>query len=194
MSNTEFQNSDCLGFHPIYVRNMKKKIKISKLDAAKRHLETAIRLYFNYGDPIAIHTLACAAHGILSDLNEEHKGNPMLVSDYLIKDEHKKYFRKMIREPQNFFKHANKDPENTIDFNPDVSHFFIFDAISKYQEITDERVPFFIIFRGWFGAQHLSLFYFSDEKKEFISNTIRKYGDDRSAYFSDMLEVFGYLK
>ena len=75
MSNTEFQNSDCLGFHPIYVRNMKKKIKISKLDAAKRHLETAIRLYFNYGDPIAIHTLACAAHGILSDLNEEHKGN-----------------------------------------------------------------------------------------------------------------------
>jgi hypothetical protein len=173
---------------------MKKKIKISKLDAAKRQLETAIRLYFNYGDPVAIHTLACAAHEILSDLNKKYSGKPMVVSDFMIKDEYKKHFMKMIREPQNFFKHANKDPENTIDFNPDVSHFFIFDAISKYQEITEEIVPFFVIFRGWFGAQHIDIFYFSNEKKVFISNTISKYGNDRSAYFSDMLEVSGYLK
>ena len=100
---------------------------------------------------------------------------------------------KMIREPQNFFKHANKDSENTMDFNPDVSRFVIFDAISKYQEITEEIVPFFIIFRGWFCAQHIDNFYFSNEKKEFISN-ISKYGNDRSAYFSDMLKVSGYLK
>ena len=173
---------------------MRNKIKVSKLDAAKRQLETAIRVYFNYGDPVAIHTLACAAHEILSDLNRKYTGKPMVISDFLIKDEYKKQFLKMIREPQNFFKHANKDPESTIDFNPDVSQFFIFDAISKYQEITDERVPYFIIFRGWFGAQHIDSFYFSPEKKEFILSTINKYANDRSAYFSNMLEVSAYLK
>jgi hypothetical protein len=33
-----------------------KEFKVSKLDAAKRQLETAIRLYFSDGDPVSIHT------------------------------------------------------------------------------------------------------------------------------------------
>jgi hypothetical protein len=41
-----------------------KKLKISKLDAAKRQLEVAIRLYFYFGDPVAIHTLTAAAYNI----------------------------------------------------------------------------------------------------------------------------------
>lgn len=73
---------------------IKPKLKISKLDAAKRQLETAIRLYFNEADPISIHTLAGAAHTILSDINKKYGGRPMLDSDYLIKDEYKKEFRK----------------------------------------------------------------------------------------------------
>jgi len=43
---------------------IKPKLKISKLDAAKRQLETAIRLYFNEADPVSVHTLAGAAHTI----------------------------------------------------------------------------------------------------------------------------------
>ena len=41
---------------------------ISKLDAAKRQLEMAIKLYFNDDDPISIHTLASASEEILMKL------------------------------------------------------------------------------------------------------------------------------
>lgn len=44
----------------------------------------------------------------------------------------------MIRDPQNFYKHADKDPKGIIDFNPDISPFVIYEGISKYQEITGE--------------------------------------------------------
>ena len=42
---------------------MMKNITVSKLDAAKRQLETVIRLYFFDGDPVSIHTLTSAVLG-----------------------------------------------------------------------------------------------------------------------------------
>jgi hypothetical protein len=51
-----------------------RKIKISKLDAARRQLDTAIRLYFMEGDPVSVHTLAAAAFEILKDLVRSGQG------------------------------------------------------------------------------------------------------------------------
>ena len=45
-------------------------IVIAKLDAAKRQLQTAIALFFDDGDPISIHTLACAAYDVIDDVKE----------------------------------------------------------------------------------------------------------------------------
>ena len=164
-------------------------LKITKLQASKRQLETAIQLYFKHIDPISIHTLACAAYEILSDVNKARNGSPMLMDGCLIKDEYKKKYRKMIREPQNFLKHADKDPDRTLDFNPDVSTFFIYEGISKYQEITGEVSSLFRIFRGWYCAQNVEQFYFPENQKKIIQNMRDKYGNDRSLYFIDMLEV-----
>ena len=44
---------------------------VSKLDAATRQLHMAIRLYFQDADPLGVHTLAGAAHGILEDLSQK---------------------------------------------------------------------------------------------------------------------------
>jgi hypothetical protein len=38
------------------------KIVVTKLDAARRQLRTAIHLWFNDGDPVSIHALAFAAY------------------------------------------------------------------------------------------------------------------------------------
>ena len=56
---------------------MEQTIIVAKLDAAKRQLETAIRLYFSNGDPISIHTLAGAAYNIVWDVNKKRGGSPM---------------------------------------------------------------------------------------------------------------------
>ena len=46
------------------------KISISKLDAACRQLDCAIELWFADGDPVSIHTLACASHQIIHDIKK----------------------------------------------------------------------------------------------------------------------------
>ena len=53
-------------------------LPVSKFDAARRQLETAIRLYFFQGDPISIHTLASAAAQILHDLSRHRGGGELL--------------------------------------------------------------------------------------------------------------------
>ncbi len=172
---------------------MENKIIVSKLDASKRQLETAIRLYFNNGDPVAIHTLACAAHDILTTLNKKYRGHPMIVSDIIIKKEYKKEFMQTIRKPQNFFKHADKDSEKTIDFRPEVTQYFIFDACCKYEEITGEIIPNFGIFRGWFIGHYIDIFQYSEKEKQSLLDTINMYKEDRLSYYSAMLGISVHL-
>jgi hypothetical protein len=52
-------------------------LPITKLDAARRQLETAITLWFHDADPISVHTLVMAAHGILKAINKKLGGAPM---------------------------------------------------------------------------------------------------------------------
>lgn len=46
-------------------------ISVTKLDAARRQLETAERLWFLEDDPASIHTLAAAAHRVVHDIAEK---------------------------------------------------------------------------------------------------------------------------
>lgn len=169
-------------------------MKISKLDAAKRQLETAIRLYFNNADPISIHTLSCAAHNILLDLTKEYKKKPMALSGILIKSEYKNEFIKKLREPQNHFKHAEKDSEAVIDFSPSINESFILDSCQQYYEITNEQILYFSIFINWFAAQHINYFdYSTEEQRKTILNIPNIFGNNRIEYFSRMLALSGKL-
>jgi hypothetical protein len=106
---------------------------IAKMDAARRQLRTAINLYFEDGDAVSIHTLAAAAHQLLSDVNDERGGSPMWREQMLsvVKPEYQKMVKAKFREPQNFFKHAEDDPDSQISFNPRASEWIIQDACLK---------------------------------------------------------------
>ena len=146
---------------------MIKNIQISKLDAAKRQLETVIRLYFSHSDPVSIHTLTAAAYNIIRDINKKRSGPPMLVKDQffdLVKPEFEKELRNTLNEAENFFKHANRDHESMIDFNPDQSEYMIIDACSQYYKLTGEFPPLFRVYQSWFVSNHRKLFNFSEDK------------------------------
>jgi macrodomain Ter protein organizer (MatP/YcbG family) len=88
-------------------------VKISKLDAARRQIETAVILYFHEGDPISIHTLAAAAYDVLRDVNKARDGPPMIkdwMTDY-VKPESRTDLINAINAAQNFLKHADRDPD-----------------------------------------------------------------------------------
>ena len=101
--------------------NAEIRIKVTKLDAARRQLESAIVSYFNGGDPVPIHTLATSAREILSNLNTHRGGKPMYFDLEVIKPEYRKELRKKFRAAQNFFKHADNDPNGILNFYPESS-------------------------------------------------------------------------
>jgi hypothetical protein len=88
---------------------------VTKIDAARRQLITAIRLFFDGGDPVSVYSLAsnawevidvlCTSSGVESFSKQARENLP---AGHTLK-----YY---INEPcRNFFKHAEQDP------NPDSS-------------------------------------------------------------------------
>jgi hypothetical protein len=104
---------------------------VTKLDAAARQLDTAITLYFQEGDPVPIHTLACAAHQVIHNINR-HSDGPELLFDVLSSEKGNRQISKALLHKQyNFFKHADSDPcpHCGIRFKPKLTEIFMLSAI-----------------------------------------------------------------
>jgi hypothetical protein len=133
-----------------------RKIKISKLEAARRQLDTAIRLYFMGGDPTSVHTLATAAFEILKDL-DKHGPKTGTFFDHIetqVKPEYQKYVIGIFRAPQNFFKHADDDPDKVLEFQLAYPEMFMVSACEKYKELAAEETAEMMVYRLWFGHQN----------------------------------------
>jgi hypothetical protein len=125
-----------------------KKFTVSKLDAAKRQLDCAIRLWFLDGDPVSIHTLVGAAYQIIHDINKKKGGKDILFDADVIKDEHRKEVRDWMRKDFMFFKHADNDMDGVTEFVPLASLMFMMVAIQNLRTLgerqTDHQLAFSI--------------------------------------------------
>jgi hypothetical protein len=97
-------------------------IHISKLDASKRELEYAIRLFFLSGDPIVIHLIISSSQQMLRDLCH-HEGIETFMDKAMemVKAEYKKEVKEKLVSAYNFFHHANRDPNGIKEFNPNLA-------------------------------------------------------------------------
>lgn len=118
----------------------------------------------------------------------------MIVSDFLIADEYKKEWKNRLRRPQNFFKHADRDSTESIDFDPEITQYFLFDAVLKYYELTGEFINYLAIFKAWFMAQNLEIFIMSEKDKALTREIVSKYGENRKLFFHDMLYITDIYK
>jgi hypothetical protein len=133
-----------------------RKINLSKLDVVRTQVETAIRLYFASGDPVSIHTLAAASFQILVDLDKHGPQTGTLLDDVKkqVKPEYLKEVLKMFAEPENFFKHADRDPEAVLDFPLSEPEFYLWECVAKYQELAGDDTPLMQVYRTWFMAHN----------------------------------------
>jgi hypothetical protein len=106
-------------------------IKVDKLDAAIRQLRTAITLWFNDGDPVAIHALAFAAYEVIHAVSKRRNpGRRDLIFDSrLIPEESRSAFNIALKKSAWFFKHADRDPDAEIEFDAELAESFILYAI-----------------------------------------------------------------
>ena len=105
-------------------------ITVSKMDAVRRQLNTAIELWFGDGDPVSIHTLASAAHDILHQLFRRSGLKGLLFGTTKICDRDRQQWVAAITCHYNFFKHGRKDISAKANFRPAVNEFLIFFQIT----------------------------------------------------------------
>jgi hypothetical protein len=131
------------------------RISVTKLDAAKRQLETAISLWFSEGDEVSTHTLATSALKVLHDVGDKKGIKSWLIARPNAPPEWKK--RSMAI--QGFFKHAHKDSDDVLTYNAEVTEFYIFDAIHCFEEL--HGIPLPAIMRAFllrFKLRHTEIF------------------------------------
>ena len=93
-------------------------MNLTKKEVAIRQLNTAIKLFFDDGDAVSIHALAAASATVLADLLEQ-KGQTswrkQIVEQY--PDHTKAEIFQILRNAQNFFKHADQDFDKSLEFS-----------------------------------------------------------------------------
>jgi len=123
---------------------------VTKIEAAERQLAVAIRLFFERRDMIAVHNLAADAEDVFRALGQARGIKGFYEhTDELIRPEHRKEFVNIIRSSQNFFKHAaSKDPDEKLEFYPELTPFHLFDAAFLCSELTGRYMPEILVFHA----------------------------------------------
>jgi hypothetical protein len=111
----------------------------------------AILLYFQDADPLGVQTLAGAAHGIIEDLARKQdlqgKGTG-------VQSGQRHYVTSMIDNAKNFLKHADRDPDDVLTFNPDWTDFLMFEAIHMYISLAATLKLAHVIFLVWLSSKY----------------------------------------
>jgi len=127
------------------------RVSVTKIEAARRQLGTAIDLWFDERDPISIHTLIAAAYQVICDLLR-HRGLPdFLYANPWIRPERRADYARAVRAPANFIKHADRDPKGELELNVEINDFHLLQCLMGLQqlgvtEITDTERAFWVRF------------------------------------------------
>jgi len=152
-------------------------VLISKLDSARRQLETAIKLFFANGDFVSIHVLSYAAYTITRNLCDQTR-NPesftKWMHDNVSKAQHDE-FTKHVTEAGNFFKHADRDPKAILEYVPDQYEIFILFAVKQYEAITHELTQPMSVFKVWYLMHHPESIIKSGARKQPSESELKRF-------------------
>ena len=116
----------------------RKSVRITKIQIAKAQIETAIDLFFNEDDRIAVLTLAGAGEEILGNVLSRKKSRNMLGVVYSASEERQlsldpKDIANIANRTRNALKHAKFETEDEIDFDPEEAVIMLLRATINYQ-------------------------------------------------------------
>lgn len=173
------------------IEDKKNLLVINKIDAAERQLVEAIKMFFERKDPICIHTLTGAALGILESLAQvKHIENPIGKNSCIIKDSEKKVWRNALAKHRNFFKHADSDPDNSIEFDSRLNELNLISAIVYHNALTSYYLVELLIFQEWFLLKYPK-YSINREEQEKLSLSMSKSGEDLDDFdsFRKILDI-----
>ena len=138
---------------------------ITKLEAVRDQLETAIKLFFQDESFVAVHTLCSAAFNVLKDISKKNNGDFAFEMEVRIKPEFLRDWYGATNRPSNFFKHANTDPDpnGVLEFNEKVNDLKLMMCCWGYKELAGIRTPIMEAYVKWMLAFYPHLFKLDEE-------------------------------
>src|SRR5208282_6771970 len=88
-------------------------------------LHAAIRLWFQGGDPIAIHTLALASHDIIHHIFRRKGLKGLFLDTERIRPEYRKKWAARMKVAANFFKHGRYADDRDLEFDPEINMYVL---------------------------------------------------------------------
>lgn len=145
-------------------------IRLSKIQVAEKMLHMAIKLFFDGADVVSIHLLVSAASEVLTGVAKS-KNIASWCDDinYLIKDEHKKEVRGILKRRYNFLKHADKDPNGTIEFSEEGNDMLLMITCDDFKRVTGSVTPLMVYLMTYIAGHYPKLF--EDKAKDELFNT-----------------------
>jgi hypothetical protein len=127
----------------------------SKPQAATRQLDVAITLLFADYDPLAIRTLAAAAHGVLADLVERKLPGGSWRSKIIEGSGLSKSAAiGVLNAAQNFLKHADRDPDAELEIDEEENDHLMFVATLECAELGHPLSVDMQAFQIWYLAAY----------------------------------------
>lgn len=127
---------------------------VTKIDAARRQLSTAIHLFFGGGDLVSVYSLASNAWEVIDVLctNASVESFSKQAQENLPTGHKLSYY---INEPcRNFFKHAKQDPspDSSVELRESDVAAILFLAVEDYIRLRQGGPVEAQVFQAWFIA------------------------------------------
>jgi hypothetical protein len=149
-------------------------IRVTRIEGARRQLQTAIGLWFANGDSVSVLSLSANAYLVLHDLNRKAKGPSLLLDRHDITKEKRKEIARFMKFEYNFLKHSDDRKakrSDTIEFDADIrAETFAFMAIIALLALAiplDRHEKAFLI---WSRVHHAD--WFGDAWRQLVGNSI----------------------
>ena len=130
-------------------------LRLTKLEAARRQLRTAIVMFLEDRDPVSIYALASAAQDVLRGLLKAKGKEAISVKDSdFVKPEWLTLWRRSLNQYQNFLKHADEDPDEVLEFKLDLLPVTLIDCVRMYSALTGQMIREGAAFMTWYTRQY----------------------------------------
>ena len=104
--------------------------------------------------------------------------------------EKKKNWLNCSNEAENFFKHADRDPEGVIDFSPEINELLLWEASLKYSELTSEETSPMAAIQLWFQVKHPEYFKLEASKQnKFKQSALWAKSAGKKQFYKAILEA-----
>lgn len=130
-------------------------VKVSKLEVARDQLDAAIEVFFSSDNAVAVHTLTAAAYNVLRDIAKRDGSDfPFIKTGFIatLKESEKNKVIAFLNAPENFFKHADRDPDGILEFDPQLTELMLIDACSYFKENPEFKPKHFDAIKVWAGS------------------------------------------